>query len=81
MPISVTIPMEALAIMDGEESVAPSAGDAISVTLEGTVEDIVDGAVTVYATTANGVDLEGDTGPEPEMDREGMLSMLEGAQL
>lgn len=73
--------MEAVALMDGDEQVMPAQGDAISVTLEGTVESISDGSVTVYANSVNGVDLDGGTEPNPEMDRDGMLSMLKGAQL
>ena len=80
MPTSITIPMEAVALMDGEEKVMPTQGDAISVTVEGTVESISDGSVPVYATSANGVDLGEEAAPEMS-ERDEMLSMLEGAQL
>jgi len=68
--------------MDGEEQVMPQAGDTVTVTIEGTVEKAGDGGVTLYAKTANGVDLEaGDESPEGPSDRDGMLAMLQGAQL
>ena len=81
MPFSITIPTESVAMMAGEEQVMPQSGDTVSVTIEGTVESIGEGGVSVYANTANGVDLAGDEPSEPTSDREGMLAMLEGAQL
>jgi len=81
MPFSITIPTESVAMMDGEEQVMPQSGDTVSVTIEGTVESIGEGGVSVYATTANGVDLAGDEPSEPTSDRSEMLSLLEGAQL
>lgn len=82
MPFEITIPTEAVAIMDGEEQVMPQAGDTVTVTIEGTVEEAGEGGVTLYAKTANGVDLgAGEEAPEGPSDREGMLAMLEGAQM
>ena len=82
MPFSMTVPTEAVAIMDGEDQVMPEPGDTVTVTIEGTVEEAGEGGVTVYANTANGVDLgAGEDAPEGPSDREGMLAMLEGAQL
>jgi len=82
MPISFDIPAEAVQLMDGDEAVMPAQGDVVSITIEGTVESVGEGSVSVYANKANGVDLGGDMGEPGEMpDREGMLAMLQGAQL
>jgi len=83
MPFSIEIPTEAVQLMDGEEAVMPTQGDTVSVTIEGTVEAMDGGTVSIYAMKANGVDLGGD--PEAkaqgggELDREGMMAMLEAS--
>lgn len=82
MPFSFDIPAEAVQLMDGDEAVMPAQGDVVSITIEGTVESVGEGSVSVYANKANGVDLGGDMKEPGEMpDREGMLAMLQGAQL
>jgi len=82
MPFSFDIPAEAVQLMDGDEAVMPAQGDVVSITIEGTVESVGEGSVSVYANKANGVDLGGDMEEPGEMpDREGMLAMLQGAQL
>lgn len=82
MPFSFDIPAEAVQLMDGDEAVMPAQGDVVSITIEGTVESVGEGSVSVYANKANGVDLGGGMEEPGEMpDREGMLAMLQGAQL
>lgn len=83
MPFTIDIPAEAVQLMDGEEAVMPSQGDSVSVTIEGTVESMGDGTVSIYANSANGVDLGGksETQSGGDLDRDGMLAMLEGAKL
>ena len=84
MPFTIDIPAEAVQLMDGEEAVMPSQGDSVSVTIEGTVESMGDGTVSVYANSANGVDLGGksetQSGPD-DLDRDGMLALLEGSRI
>ena len=83
MPFTIDIPAEAVQLMDGEEAVMPSQGDSVSVTIEGTVESMGDGTVSVYANSANGVDLGGESKTQSggDLDRDGMLAMLEGARI
>ena len=82
MPFSFDIPAEAVQLMDGDEAVMPAQGDVVSITIEGTVESDGEGSVSVYANKSNGVDLGGEMEqPGETPDREGMLAMLQGAQL
>lgn len=71
MPTELRLPVASVSLQDGEEVIEPSQGDSVSVTIEGTVQGLQDGLVTVYAESANGMPLEGETEEtEPTVDEE-----------
>ena len=90
---SMTIPLEAVQLSDGGESVSPGKGDSVSFTVEGSVESIGEGVASIQVTSANGVDLGApatveDTSTPEEMGDEDMdaakaefLASLEGQEL
>lgn len=71
MPTELKLPIASVSLQDGEELIEPAQGDSVSVTIEGTVQSLQDGSVTVYAESANGMPLEGDQEKtEPTVDEE-----------
>lgn len=80
--MEISVPLEALALMDGEESVMPESGDPVSVTISGRVSALSDGMATVSVETANGMEIGQAEAPEEstemslEDEREFVLNQI-----
>lgn len=71
MPVSFSIPLEAVQLKDGEDMVSPNSGDAISIAIEGSVESIDDGLASINVSSVNGVEVgEAETPESPGADPE-----------
>lgn len=69
--MNISVPLEALALMDGEEAVSPESGDSVSVTISGRVSSLSDGLAVISVESANGVEL-GTSEDEPEEEAKEM---------
>lgn len=80
--MEISVPLEALALMDGEESVMPESGDPVSITISGRVSALSDGLATVSVETANGMEVGQAEAPEEstemslEDEREFVLNQI-----
>lgn len=91
MPVSFSIPLEAVQLKDGEDMVSPNSGDAISIAIEGSVESINDGLASINVSSVNGVEMaegpeateEVDTpvADENEAAKAEFLASLEGKEI
>ena len=92
MPASLTVPLEAVQLKDGEDLVSPGNGDTVSINIEATVDSVADGSAVVSVSSANGIDFpqtaeEPDAEPEvqPEEDHDAakadFLASLDGKEI
>ena len=73
------VPLAAVQLKDGEDTVSPEAGETVSVVMEGVVESINGDTITLAPSTANGVELEAAAPEEaPEVsEREELFAQME----